>query len=90
MLAACFLISDMNFLEGNGIKVVVNLFISIGAVIMFAYKGKINYSLAIPLSISNGIGAFIGARLSVKGGHIWIRRVVLAVGLISIIKLIFL
>ena len=88
MLTATYLIFDMEFLQGNSVKVVINFFISIGAVVIFAYKGKINYILAIPLSIANGIGAYIGAKISIKGGHKWIRRAVLIIGLISIIKLI--
>jgi uncharacterized membrane protein YfcA len=89
MLTATFLIFDLDFLYGNGVKVVVNLFISIGAVSMFAYMGKVDYLLAVPLSIANALGAYIGAKLSLKRGHQWIRGVVLLVGLISIVKLIF-
>jgi hypothetical protein len=89
ILTALFLTYDLDFLRGNGVKVVINLILSLGAVAMFAYKGKINYMLAIPLSIANGTGAYIGAKISLKGGHKWIKRVVLLVGLISVIKLIF-
>lgn len=68
---------DMRVATGNGkvIIVVSNLI----ALISYIMKGSIIYTIAVPASISNILGSYIGAHLAVKNGKCLVRRVLYVV-----------
>lgn len=68
---------DMRVATGNGkvIIVVSNLI----ALVTYIVQGSIIYAIAIPASISNIIGSYIGAHLAVKNGKRLVRWVVYGV-----------
>jgi uncharacterized membrane protein YfcA len=71
---------DMRVATGNGkvIIVVSNLI----ALTSYIAKGSIIYAIAIPASISNIVGSYIGAHLAVKNGKRlvrWVLYLVIAV-----------
>jgi uncharacterized membrane protein YfcA len=68
---------DMRVATGNGkvIIVVSNLI----ALISYIAKGSIIYAIAIPASISNILGSYIGAHLAVKNGKRLVRGVLYVV-----------
>lgn len=68
---------DMRVATGNGkiIIVVSNLI----ALISYIVEGSIIYAIAIPASISNILGSYIGAHLAVKNGKRLVRSVLYVV-----------
>ena len=68
---------DMRVATGNGkvIIVVSNLI----ALISYIVQGSIIYAIAIPASISNILGSYIGAHLAVKNGKRLVRGVLYVV-----------
>jgi len=83
------LIYGFSFLQVATITKILNIFSSIVACIVFAANHLIIYSIAIPLAISMCLGAFIGVKLSLKKGNIWVKRIFSIFVVILAIKLFF-
>ena len=67
--------------------VTVAAVLHIGAFIVFAQNGNINYVLAIPLAIGAVIGSYIGARTALTFGSKWLRWLLVGVVVILVAKL---
>ncbi len=83
------LILGFNFLQAAFITKIFNIFSSITASLFFYYHGLIDFSVGIPLAISMSLGAFLGARLAIIKGNLWIRNVFIIAVIILAIKLLF-
>ena len=66
MLAILPYLNGLSLLKSNVTKVFVVAVYTIGAVIVFAIEDKINYPLAIILTLGNASGAWVATRWSVK------------------------
>lgn len=66
MLLVLPYVNGLSLLKANAAKVFVAFVYTIAAVIVFALDDKIDYTLAIILSIGNVSGAWFGSRWSVK------------------------
>jgi len=49
-------------------------------------KGKIIYSIALPMAVCNAIGGFLGARLAILKGNKFIRIFFLVIVCITILR----
>jgi len=79
----------MDLVAGNAVKSLVVTCLSATAAAVFAWRGEIDYLAAVPLLVGNGLGGWLGAHLSIKGGDVWIRRALLVVVLASVYKLLW-
>ncbi|NHN24704.1 sulfite exporter TauE/SafE family protein [Flavobacterium jejuense] len=59
-------VNGLSLLKSNATKVFVVFVYTIGAVIVFALEDKINYTLALTLTLGSASGAWFGSRWSVK------------------------
>lgn len=66
MLVILPILNGLSLLKSNVTKVFVVAFYTIGAVLVFAFENKINYPLALILTIGNASGAWVASRWSVK------------------------
>jgi uncharacterized membrane protein YfcA len=66
---------------------VVNFASNLSAVLLFAWRGTVVWSLALPMALGQFLGGQIGARLAVRRGDVLVRRVVLLVVLALCLKL---
>jgi len=75
--------SGYNLIRANGIKVILNAFITLIAFPVFIFSGKISWGPALVLASGLTIGGWIGAKWTVKGGERVVRlvMVVSALGL---------
>ncbi len=80
-------LAGMDLLRSNVLKVVVILAFNLPAAAIFAWHGDINWLLGAALACGNALGGLVAARLAVKKGHNWIRRVVTVVVLLCAVKL---
>lgn len=62
-----------DFLKASANAKLVNLATNIGSITLFALKGKIIWTIAIPMAVCNATGAWIGARLALSKGNGFIR-----------------
>ncbi|HET7753854.1 MAG TPA: TSUP family transporter [Anaeromyxobacteraceae bacterium] len=66
---------------------VVNFASNLAAVALFASRGVIVWHVALPMAAAQALGGTLGAHLTVRGGDVLVRRVVLFVVLALVVKL---
>jgi len=69
----------MTFLESIATTKVVNVFSSSVAVVIFAWRGAVDYKLGAVLGITMFLGAMIGGLTALKIRTVWLRRIFVAV-----------
>lgn len=57
----------------------LNLLTNIGAAIAFLFAGKVIWAIAIPMIISSSLGGWMGGHSAIKGGNLFIRRLLIIV-----------
>lgn len=65
--------------RASGNAKIANLASNLAAVSLFAWRGEVLWSVAIPMAAANAAGAAIGARTAIRGGDRLVRVVVLCV-----------
>lgn len=73
LIMAFIAILGFDFLNANIYAKLVNLATNIGSITLFVLKGKIIWTIAIPMAICNVAGAWFGARLALSKGNQFIR-----------------
>lgn len=68
--------AGLDLVRGNAVKVTAILVLTVVALTIFAWQGKVDWALGLALGGGNLAGGLIGARLTVLKGHEWIRRFV--------------
>ena len=72
--------------RASGNAKVVNLASNLAAFLLFAQRGTILWTVALPMAAANAIGAAVGARLALQRGDRLVRWVVLAVVLAVVVE----
>jgi len=62
-----------DFLHASANAKMVNLATNFGSICLFVFKGKIIWTIAIPMAISNALGGWLGAKLAISKGNGFIR-----------------
>lgn len=63
----------------------LNLLSNIGAAIAFLLAGKVIWAIAIPMVIASSVGGWLGSHSAIRGGEIFIRRLLIIVLVIMLI-----
>ena len=82
-------VNNIPLVKSNAIKVIVALFFTVSAVIVFTYNDAINWKLGLLLAIGNGVGGWFASRWSVKKGDGIVRLFLIVMIVIMAIKLWF-
>jgi uncharacterized membrane protein YfcA len=77
----------LNFLQTVFITRTLKVFSSIAACAFFYYYNLIDFSVAIPMATSMFLGAFIGAKLAIAKGNLWVRNLFVIIVIILATKL---
>lgn len=77
LLAGLVLGCGVDLLKANALKVMLILFYTLIALIIFIYHGLIDWSTGLILSCGNMFGAWLGTRLSIRWGAKYIRYILL-------------
>ena len=83
------LIFGLSFLQVAFITKIFNVFSSLMACAFFYYHGLIDFSVGIPLAFSMSLGAFLGSKLAIRKGNIWVRNLFLIAVVLFAVKLLF-
>lgn len=75
-----------DFLHASAHAKMVNLATNLGSIVLFFIKGKIIWSLAVPMAVSNAAGGALGARMAIVKGNRFIRAFFLAVVIGTLIR----
>ncbi|WP_439101010.1 sulfite exporter TauE/SafE family protein [Congregibacter sp.] len=81
-------VMGLDLVRTNMHKVFIALTYNLFAIVVFATAVSIHWQFGLALAAGNAMGGYFGARFSVQGGEVWIRRIFTAVLIIFIIKLV--
>ena len=83
----CFVtILKMDFLTANTHAKLVNLATNFGSICLFLIKGKVIWSIALPMAVANGLGGYVGSKFAIKKGNTIVRKFLLLIIFLSILR----
>ena len=77
----------LNLVDVNVHKVFIVFMYTLPALAVFIWNDKVNWLIGLTLAIGSGLGGWVGAHVTVKGGEKAVRRVLMVVLLAMSIKL---
>ena len=77
VIAVLSLVNNLSLVKSNYVKVFAAIVYTGVSVIVFAFEGKINWSIGLILAIGHALGGWYASRWSVKAGDVWIKRVLI-------------
>ena len=89
MLAALGAIGLTDIHRMNGIKNWGAMCINATAALTFAFSGIVIWPVALTMAVGGLVGGYGGARLALRVGQKWVRRAVVAIGLLAFVWLMF-
>ena len=89
LLAVLVLVSGYDLVRGNALKVLVVLGFTPLALVVFVMNDQVLWSVGLVMASGNMAGAWLGARAAAKGGAPFVRMVLIAVIIVSSLKLFF-
>jgi uncharacterized membrane protein YfcA len=87
IIVAFMLVFGDGITRASGNAKVVNLASNVAALALFASRGAVLWSVAVPMAVANALGASLGARVALKNGDRLVRWIVLAVVTAAMVKL---
>ena len=79
-------ILGFDFLHASANAKMVNLATNFGSICLFILKGKIIWTIAIPMAVCNALGGFLGSKLAIKKGNGFIRIFFLIVVILALLR----
>lgn len=89
LLFLCIRFFHFDFLRATACAKVVNFATNASTLFFLIPAGMVAYQLALPMGGAAILGSMVGARLALKGGNVWLRRLFLALVLILLCKLVW-
>ncbi|WP_306350298.1 sulfite exporter TauE/SafE family protein [Flavobacterium sp. '19STA2R22 D10 B1'] len=86
LIVAFITILGFDFLHASANAKMVNLATNLGSITLFLLKGKIIWAIALPMTASNAVGAWLGAKLAINKGNKFIRIFFLVVVIGTLIR----
>ena len=74
LLAAVATWAGLDLVRGNALKVLVVLLLTPISLSIFAWSGRVDWLVGLPLAAGHLLGALAGVRWTVLKGHVWIKR----------------
>jgi uncharacterized membrane protein YfcA len=73
LVLAFITLMGFDFLKASANAKMVNLATNLGSILFFVSSGRVLYTIAIPMAVSNAVGGAIGARVAISKGNRFIR-----------------
>lgn len=77
----------MTFVQGSAYAKIINLTTNLAALLLFFFKGTFLLQYALPMMVFNVMGAIVGVRLALLKGNEFVRVLLRAIVLLTILKL---
>jgi uncharacterized membrane protein YfcA len=75
------------FLEASAKAKIANLVTNLAAIVVFGLDGSILWTLGLAMGAANLVGGLVGARMAIRGGNAFVRRIFLLVVAGLVVKL---
>lgn len=76
-----------DLVRANAVKVGIILLFSISALVVFFINGQVNFIYGIIVALGQIAGGWVGAKVAVEKGAVWVRRLLVLVVVISSLNL---
>jgi len=86
ILAFASLLGD-GLARASGEAKVANFASNLSAFTLFAWRGNVVWAVALPMAAGQFLGSLLGAHLAIRGGDVFVRRIVLLVVLALSVKI---
>lgn len=88
LLAAMVMGAGFSLNHANVVKLIIVLFITIFALVVFARNGQVNWGLGALMAVGQSLGAWMAARFATqnKNANVWVRRLLILVVVVSILR----
>lgn len=86
LVVAFIILMGFDFLHASANAKMVNLATNFGSICLFLLKGKIIWAIALPMSICNATGGWIGSKLAINKGNGFIRIFFLLIVIVSLMR----
>ncbi len=73
LVMAFIMVLGFDFLHASANAKLVNMATNLGSITLFIIKGKIIWSIALPMAFCNAVGGWLGARTAIRRGNNFIR-----------------
>lgn len=83
LLAGLVLGIGYDLVRANAVKVGIVLVFTVAALGIFVINGQVDWFIGLILAIGNMLGAWFATRFAIEKGAIWVRRLLIAVIIIS-------
>jgi len=83
LLAGLVLSVGYDLVRANAVKVGLVFFFTIFALAVFVVNGQVDWLVGLILAIGNMLGAWVAARVAAEKGAVWVRRLLVAIVIIS-------
>ena len=90
VITALRLLTGMDLVRTNAIKVFVIFFYTVVALGIFILQGKVNWYLGPTLAVGNACGAWLGSHWAVEKGEKWIKVMLIVAVIAFAIRLVWL
>ncbi len=87
LLVALVLGLGYDLVRANAVKVAIILGQTVVALGVFAANARVAWREGLVLAIGSTLGAWVGARFAVRGGAVWVRRLLIAIIVFSAAQL---
>ena len=89
LILAATTAAGLDLVRGNAVKVLTVLCFTALSLALFAWNGRVDWSIGLVLAAGTTLGGLAGARLTVLKGHRWVRGVVTVTMILFALKLWF-
>ncbi len=83
LLAGLVLGVGYDLVRANAVKNGIVLLFTVSAILVFIRNDQVNWVVGLVLAIGNMLGAWVAARVAVDRGAVWVRRLLIAVVIVS-------
>ena len=87
LVLALISILGLDFLNASANAKVINIATNLGSILFFVMKGKIIWTIAIPMAFCNAFGGWLGAKTALNKGNEFIRIFFLLVVIATLLRL---
>ncbi|MFP3854611.1 MAG: sulfite exporter TauE/SafE family protein [Anaerolineales bacterium] len=87
LLAGLVLAVGYDLVRANAVKVAIVLLFTLSALVVFIRNGQVVWGIGLMLGAGNMLGAWVATRVAVAKGAVWVRRLLIAVVVVSAAEL---
>jgi len=87
LLAGLVLVSGYDLVKANAVKVLIVLFFTVFALIVFILNDQVRWFIGLVLAVGNMLGAWVASTMAVKRGAGFVRWLLIAVVAVSAVLL---